>query len=345
MNGRAKVTIALRALVWDAVEHMQMSDVPEPRLRPGWVVLNVKAAGICGSEIAGFLGKNELRKPPLVMGHEFSGIVTETGEAVPSEWMGRTVAVNPVTSCEVCRYCRTGNRHLCPERKIIGVNTPGAFADKVAVPVSNCVLVKDALSGALVEPLATGFRSIERSGVDTGDSAAVFGAGLIGLSSAKFLRAKGAVDCVVVDTIQSRLEWALKWGATLTINASKENVAAKLKELCPGGFDCIVDAAGAEQTRNLSIGAVRRGGRVVFVGLHENMTKIPGNDIVRNETEIVGSFGYSDDNFRRTAALAEHGMFDLSGGWLDVRPLSSGQDAFVEQAKGPGTYSKIILQP
>jgi threonine dehydrogenase-like Zn-dependent dehydrogenase len=332
-------------LDWEGVKQMRLREEAEPSLRPGWVVIDVKAVGICGSEIAAFTGGNELRKPPLVMGHEFSGTVSGVGERVPAAWMGKTVTVNPLISCQTCRFCRDGERHLCPERQIVGVHLPGAFAEKVAVPVSNCFPVTSPLSGALVEPLATGLRSVERSGVRAGDDALVFGAGMIGLASAKLLRARGALRCVVVDTISSRLAWASKWGATQTINASKDDVGGVLKELAPEGFDCVVDAVGASQTRIQSITAARRGGRVVFVGLHETNTELPSNYIIRNEIEIMGTFAYSDDDFRRALALVEGNFVDTSGGWLDVRSLASGQAAFTEQATGPGTYSKIILRP
>jgi threonine dehydrogenase-like Zn-dependent dehydrogenase len=324
---------------------MQIQDTSRPVAEPGWVTLDVKAVAICGSEIASFLGKNELRKPPLVMGHEFSGIVIEVGEGVSADWIGKLVAVNPIVSCQHCRFCRSGQRQLCLERKIVGVNFPGGFAEQAAVPVSDCFPVTNRLIGALIEPLACGLRAVERSGVQPGDSTLVFGAGMIGLATVKLLRARGALKCVVVDTVPSRLEWASKWGATTTVNASNEDVAGVAKRLAPEGFDCVVDAVGHGQTRSNGVAAVRRGGRVVLVGLHENLTSIPGNDIVRNETEILGSFAYADDDFRRALVLAEDGFVDTRGGWMDVRPLESGQDAFAEQATGPARYSKIILEP
>jgi threonine dehydrogenase-like Zn-dependent dehydrogenase len=102
---------------------------------------------------------------------------------------------------------------------------------------------------------------------------------------------------------------------------------------------------GHAKTRTQGLSIVRRGGRVVFVGLHGDEVNLHGNSIVRSEFEIVGSFAYSDDDFRRAVDLAEEGFIDMNGGWLDVRPLSAGQDAFAEQAKGPATFSKILLKP
>ena len=178
-----------------------------------------------------------------------------------------------------------------------------------------------------------------------GDRALVFGAGMIGLSIIKLLRGRGVSQCIAVDTVPSRLKWAKLWGATDTLGASAEDTAEAVKRLAPGGLDCVVDAVGHAQTRAQSLAMARRGGRVVFVGLHSDETSLHGNAVVRSETEIVGSFAYSDDDFRRAVGLAEGGLIDMSGGWLDVRPLSAGQEAFVEQAAGPAPFSKILLKP
>jgi threonine dehydrogenase-like Zn-dependent dehydrogenase len=168
---------------------------------------------------------------------------------------------------------------------------------------------------------------------------------MIGLSVIKLLRARGVSQCIAVDTIPSRLKWAKLWGATDTIDASTEDAAEATKSLAPNGMDCVIDAVGQPRTRSQSLGMLRRGGRVVFVGLHSDETSVRGNAIVRDESEIVGSFAYSDDDFRRAVALAESGFIDMQGGWLDVRPLAAGQEAFVEQAKGPAPFSKILLRP
>ncbi|TLY14326.1 MAG: zinc-binding dehydrogenase, partial [Thaumarchaeota archaeon] len=331
--------------VWEAIGRMSPNEASKPDAKPGWVVLDVEAAGICGSEISAFLGKNELRKPPLVMGHEFSGVVVEVGDGVSPDWRGKRVVVNPLVTCGICRFCRSGDRQLCLERKIVGIDYPGGFAERTAVPVASCTPVTDLLRAALIEPLACGVRAVGRSEARLGDRALVFGAGMIGLSIIKLLRGRGVSQCIAVDTVPSRLKWAKLWGATDTLGASAEDTAEAVKRLAPGGLDCVVDAVGHAQTRAQSLAMARRGGRVVFVGLHSDETSLHGNAVVRSETEIVGSFAYSDDDFRRAVGLAEGGLIDMSGGWLDVRPLSAGQEAFVEQAAGPAPFSKILLKP
>ena len=324
---------------------MNLRDSSDVHCGPGWVVLDVKAAGICGSEITAFLGKNELRHPPLIMGHEFAGTVVEKGVGVSEDWMGKQVVVNPLVTCGHCRFCRTGNRQLCSERKIIGIDFPGGFAERVAVPMSSCLPVADSLRAALIEPFSCGVRAVERSGAGLGDDVIVFGVGMIGLSIVRLLRQRGVSRCVAVDAIASRLRWAKMWGATETIDASQEDAEKVGRQLSSEGFDCAIDAAGHRSTRDRSLTLLRRGGRAVFVGLHEDQVGIRGNQVVRSETEIVGSFAYSDDDFRRSVKVVEEGFIDTSGGWMDVRPLEAGQASFVEQATGSASYSKILLEP
>jgi 2-desacetyl-2-hydroxyethyl bacteriochlorophyllide A dehydrogenase len=335
----------MKSLVWKGPSLMEIEESPRPRPGPGEVLLRVEDSGICGSEIGAFLGHNELRRPPLVMGHEFSGVVVEEGSDVPKEWEGQLVAVNPILSCGRCRSCRRGLRQLCASRKIIGVDQPGSYAEYVAVPVGACFKIKDPLLGALVEPLACGLRATGLAQIEAADSVMVIGAGTIGLMAARLAKARGASVCVVVDTNSARLRWASNWGATAVMNPKTDDVLALVKDSTSGeGVDSVIDAVGSSQTRAQGVAAVRRGGRVVLIGLHENVTSLPGNEIVRFEKQLIGSFSYSDEDFRRAVVLADDGFLETSSGWLDVRGLEAGQASFSEQSLGTAPFSKIILR-
>ncbi len=323
---------------------MEVEERPKPASRAGWVILQVEDSGICGSEIGAFLGHNELRRPPLVMGHEFSGRVVEAGQDVPKEWEGQLVTVNPLLSCGACRQCRLGLRQLCYSRKIIGVDFPGSYAEFVSVPASSIYRVDDPVAGALVEPLACGVRAAALSGASVGDSVMVIGAGTIGLMTTKMLRARGAGNVVVSDTNPARLRWAASWGATKVLNPKSEDTSAFVKQATAGeGLDAVVDAVGAAETRSQAVALIRRGGRAVFVGLHEPGSSLPGNDIVRSEKQVIGSFSYSDDDFAKAVSLANQGFLEASGGWLDIRGLGSGQESFLEQTTPTAPFSKILL--
>lgn len=333
----------MKALVWTAPSRMEMEEKPKPTLQSGWVLVSVDDSGICGSEIGAFLGHNELRRPPLVMGHEFSGTVAEVGPDVHGDWLGKLVTVNPLLSCNQCRQCRLGLRQLCNQRKVIGIDYPGSYAEYVAVPVSSLYPVKDSVSGALIEPLACGLRAATLAGTELGDSALVIGAGTIGLMVARALEARGAGRVVVADTNPTRLKWASDWGATEVVNPNADDVAAYVKRTTGDGFDAVVDAVGSTGTRTMSLTSVRRGGRAVFIGLHEAGASLPGNDIVRSEKQVIGSFCYSDDDFRRAVELTNGGFLKTSGGWLDIRGLGRGQESFLEQTTPTAPYSKILL--
>lgn len=335
----------MKALVWKGPSLMEIEERPRPALGPGWVLVAVENSGICGSEIGAFLGYNELRKPPLIMGHEFSGTVSELGPDAPKELENQLVTVNPLVTCGHCRMCREGQRQLCMSRKIIGVDYPGSYAEYVAVPYFACHVVTDSVLGALVEPLACAVRATTLARIEVGDLVMVIGAGAIGLMITRLASTRGAGQSLVVDTNSARLRWASNWGATSVLNPKTEDLSSFVKKVTAGeGMDCVIDAVGTGETRSQSVTMVRRGGRVVLVGLHENVTKLWGNEIVRNEKQITGSFTYSDEDFRRSVLLARSNFLETSSGWLDIRSLESGQASFEEQSTGLGQHSKILLR-
>lgn len=314
---------------------MTLVEAPRPKPQPGWVVLRVGAVGICGSELGGYLGHNELRKPPLIMGHEFSGVVEEIGEGVDGVEPGRLVTANPLVSCGACRHCRSGNRQLCPARKIVGIDYPGAFAQWVAVPARNLHPVPDPVTGALVEPFACALRAVHLADIEVGDEALVIGAGIIGLMTARALRLAGARRVIVADPNARRRATATAWGATALADAVAE---------VSSGLDVVIDAVGFGATRRDALDVLRRGGRLVWVGLHENDTTLPGNGMVRDEITVRGSFCYRDEEFSRAVDLITDGSALPEGrDWLDVRPLAQGGAAFQEQAEGPAPFAKIVL--
>ncbi|KAA8922177.1 alcohol dehydrogenase catalytic domain-containing protein [Thermoplasma sp.] len=317
---------------------MDVVDKQPEEPQPGWVTVKVDYAGICGSELSAFIGQNELRKPPSIMGHEFTGKVVKVGSQSDSYLIGKNVAVNPLVTCGKCRYCRTGNRQLCPERKLIGVDYPGGFEEYVNVPNYSCYEIVDKPEGSLAEPLATAFRAVEHARPELDDRALIIGAGTIGLLSAKLLESYGTVERLVADINDFRLDHALYWGATGIINNRKEKNMAK-------DFDLVIDAVGTEETRSLAINSVARGGRVVFVGLHEPRTEMQVNYIIRSEIEMHGSFCYSDDNFRRAVDLINRGLLDVGERWYDIRTLDKGEESFNEELSPESKFSKIILKP
>lgn len=339
----------MKALVWTGPREMTIEQTDKPSPGPGEILLRVGAVGICGSELSGYLGENSLRRPPLIMGHEFTGEVVEAGSDDSGFAVGTTVVVNPMVPCGECAMCRRGLENLCLNRSLISAHRPGAFAEWVVVPEKAAFLVPETVnpvSGSLVEPLACGLRAVRLVEIGVGDSVVVFGAGIIGLMSLAMAKRSGARTLIVVDTNERRLEVAKDWGATHTLNPKKDDVLESARTISDRiGIDAAIDAVGVPVTRQAAVMALRPGGRSVFVGLHDDETTLAGNHIVRSEVHIVGSFCYSYEDFQNSIRLVADGLFDETEGWLDERPLEAGKESFDEQIDGPALYPKVVLRP
>ena len=326
----------MKALVWHGPNQMTVDDVPEPAPKAGEVVVRSEAAGICGSEVEGYLGKMSNRVPPLVMGHEFAGTVTAVGSEVDRSWLGKRVAVNPIVGCGHCRYCVRGDRNLCPDRFLVGVGVAGGFAGTVAVP-ERCLFEMpagmDARLGALVEPLANGVHAI-RSGAPAGAAAAVvIGAGTIGLACMQAALLHGIELVTILERHPTRRDHALRLGA--------HEAFASGGELKPG-VDLVIDAAGAEETRRLAIELLNPAGTAVFIGLHQDQTPLPWHAVIRGNHTVRGVFGYSDADFRQALewlADGRAGIGELKG----ILPLEEGPAAFATLAEGPTADMKVFL--
>jgi threonine dehydrogenase-like Zn-dependent dehydrogenase len=328
---------------------MQMADAPKPEPAPGEVLLKVDAVGICGSELSGYLGQNSLRKPPLIMGHEFSATVADVASDVSGYTAGERVTVNPMIPCNACVMCRNGYENLCLNRSLIGAHRPGSFAEYVAVPAKTLYRLPDqvdAVAGTLVEPLACGLRAIELSQIGPGSSILIQGAGPIGLLVLLAAKRAGASVIAISDLVEERLAVANAWGATHPINPAKTNVVSLGKELTEGlGFDAVVDAVGLPITRQTAVLAARPGGHVVFTGLHEDETSLPCNTIVRSETNIHGAFCYTQHNFASAVRLISDGIVPANADWLTLRPLDEADASFAQLIDQPSTVTKVILTP
>ncbi len=324
----------MKALVWTGAGMMTIEEQPLPFVPDGWVLIHVSDVGVCGSELSGYMGHNSLRHPPLVMGHEFSGILMAETRAWAA---GQLVTVNPLVTCGHCRFCRQGERQLCMDRKIIGIDYPGAFAEYVAVPPENCYGVSSSTAGAIAEPLACAVRATRLAETQVNDRAVVFGSGTIGLLAVRMLAMRGLHDITAVDTNPARLKLAGLWGATTLVNPTSPESAHAIQE-----YDVVIDAVGATATRQAGLAAVRRGGHIVWLGLHEADSLIAANRAVRDEVQVQGSFCYADDDFRRAVEIAQDP--DLARGpWLVHRRLEDGPIVFHEQTHTAVVYSKALL--
>jgi threonine dehydrogenase-like Zn-dependent dehydrogenase len=328
----------LKAIVWQGPERMAIEERPEPRdPAPGEVILRPAAVGICGSEVEGYLGHMGNRTPPLVMGHEFAGVVVAAG-AEAEELEGARVAVNPLSGCGHCRLCRAGHGNLCADRKLIGVHSDGAFADLVRVPAADVRRLPDDVNarvGALVEPLANGVHAV-RLGLADGpvERAVVLGAGTIGLVTLQAALLSEIPHVAVVEPHAERRERARALGAHAAYG-SEDEARAAVREADDGlGADLAIDAVGAQATRRLALALLRPGATAVCIGLAADDTTLGFHDLVRSQHRVQGSYAYTMDDFEQALDWLVAGRASL-GELPAVRPLDDGPDAFARLATGP----------
>src|SRR4051812_21506124 len=318
---------------------MTVQEQPDPGdPGAGELILQPEAVGICGSEIEGYLGHMGNRTPPLVMGHEFAGRVVAAGPGA-GELEGQRVAVNPLRGCGHCALCRAGLGNVCPDRKLIGVHEPGAFADFVRVPAADARVLPDGVSarlGALMEPLANGVHAVGLGGVGV-ERAVVLGAGTIGLVTLQAALLSGIPRVEVVEPHEARRERAARLGAHAVHAAPPEG------DLGP---DLVLDAVGAQATRSAGLELLRPGGTMVCIGLAADETTLGFHGVVRSQHRIQGSYAYTMPDFEQAHEWLVSGHATIGKDLPGVRPLEDGPEQFARLAGGPPPPEfKVFLAP
>jgi threonine dehydrogenase-like Zn-dependent dehydrogenase len=329
----------MSALVYEAPLQMNMRQMPMPAIQPDEALIRVAYSGICGSELSGYEGKNSLRKPPLIMGHEFSGHVEAIGSAVdrPELKVGGAVTANPLVSCRQCRYCLGGKQQLCPKRKLLGAHLPGSNAEFVAIRADALFPIPPELSltmAALVEPAACAVHAAALAQPAPDEQALVVGAGPIGLMVIQALADRGLSQIFCIDLNAERLAMAEKLGA----------IPATFEALASQPVDIVVDAVGVSATRQGCGRVVRSGGRIVWIGLHESETALPVNDFIRREITTHGSFAYSPIDFEHALQALSQKRITLEDAWTQIERLESGTACYEKLLHG-APVSKIWLTP
>jgi 2-desacetyl-2-hydroxyethyl bacteriochlorophyllide A dehydrogenase len=337
----------MKALVYTAPETVEIQRLPDPAPADGEVLLEISAAGICGSDIHGFLGHSERRQPGLVMGHEAVARILEVRPGVSGWREGQRVSFNPLVSCRACPACLSGRQNVCSSWRLFGMDRlHGAYAERIAVPACQLLPLSDALpetEAVLIEPLAVLVHAFRISWPEVPETAAVFGAGPIGALALVLAKERGINRVCVVDVNEDRLAVARKLGADLAVDALREDAVEAVRAFTGGGADYVVEAVGIEDTRRASVAATAKGGRIVFLGIASNDSALPFTTMVRNEQSIFTSFAYAQRDFEASLRLIEARRFDLKP-WTETRPLEDGQAAFAKMAHDPGSTLKLMLQ-
>lgn len=341
----------MKSLIWNGPRDLKIGERPMPVPGPDDVLIRVSFAGICGSELNGYLGHNSLHVPPVVFGHEFAGVIADIGAsartAFPTLSIGGTVTVNPLTGCGKCEHCASGMSNRCATRKLIGAHAPGGYAEYVTAPARNAIPLPAGVTariGALAEPAAVGVRIAELAGAVAGEDAFVAGAGPIGLLALQALRLRGAARVFISDRDPARLAMGRALGG-VGIDARDQDAVAVVREGTRGrGVAASVDAVGIAATRAQCVKATRVAGTVVFSGLHDETGPVPAADIIRREIVVRGSYAYSEANFREAVGRLEAEEMGLDP-WMVEAPLEEGGAWFERLIAEPGNVSKVLLRP
>lgn len=343
----------MKALLLEEYKKLVYKDVPDPVIGDNDVLVKVKACGICGSDVHGFDGSTGRRIPPIIMGHEASGVIETTGRNVKSWSAGDRVTFDSTVYPLDDWYTLEGHYNLSDNREVLGVSPGtyrrhGAFAEYVSIPQHILYKIPDQVSfeqAAMVEAVAVALHSINICGIRTGDNCIVAGAGMIGTFIIKLLRISGASKIIAIDIDPLKLKQAEKSGATNTFISTDPEVASKIAALTNGkGGDAAFEAAGLNETVNLAIDAVRKGGKVILVGNTSPKIEFPLQKVVTRELKVLGSCAIRGE-YEVVLDVLSTGKIIVDDLISAVAPLSEGAMWFERLYKKEKGLNKVILVP
>jgi (R,R)-butanediol dehydrogenase/meso-butanediol dehydrogenase/diacetyl reductase len=346
------------ALRWHGRYALRLDDVEFDReLSPGEIEVSVAFCGICGSDLAEYSagpiairdGVHRLtgRRPPITLGHEFSGTVTATGSDVHEVRVGDRVAADATWRCQRCDACLTGNYNWCADGASIGLGSDGAMAELVRFPAYCAVSLPRGVSdvaGALLEPLAVALHALDRGAVRPGDTVAVLGFGPIGAAVAEVGSTLGS-RVTVGEVSRQRAEKAKTFGyETFSTTGEPREVARGVRKLTDGGVSVVIECSGAAAAIALAPELTRRGGRVVTVGLPKELVPMDVRRLLLYERSIVGALGYTYD-LARVATLIDIGRLTPERLVTKTVALADAEETIATLASKPGDDLKVLIQP
>ncbi len=330
------------------VKEFEVSEINEPE-NSDKVIVDVKKCGICGSDIHNWV----MGTPAgLVMGHEFCGIVTNPGSRKDLK-IGDRVTALPISPCDNCEACKTGNPQYCPETwsNALGLSltSPGALAPKTSIRPDMVLKVPDSISDeevAMTEPTAVGLHAVNLANIKIGDKVLVIGAGIIGLVSAMFAKKAGASNVVISEANIARAEKAVALKvADKYYDAKDENMLKKVYEDTIKGYDVVIECCGNEPAVTSALMAVKPGGTVVLVGVATGAINIPTVVAVTRELTLKGAIAYTKEEFQTCIDLMANKEIDVLKFVSDTISLEEVQKAYERLTSGNDDAIKILVDP
>jgi (R,R)-butanediol dehydrogenase / meso-butanediol dehydrogenase / diacetyl reductase len=335
---------SMKAAVWAATDQVDVTDLPMPVVPEGWALVKVAYNGICGTDLGVLHGKHPRASAPLIMGHEISGWVEQAGATGLAA--GTLVTVEPLISCGDCRSCKNGLAHVCRRLGLYGIDAPGGMAQYVALPPGVLHAVGDGVdprTATLAEPLAVAVHAVERSGMQVGDTVAVYGAGPIGILTALVARHAGAAAVVITEPSPWRRKVAASLGFTVVAQGS--TMAVTLAPLTDGeGADTTFDSAAHPSVAAELAATTRVRGRIVVVGVYKTPTPLDLQAVCFKEQTMIGVRVYTSADVTRAIELIASGVLGLDRFPTKAFDLTDVAAAFDAATSGQDCL-KILLTP
>jgi 2-desacetyl-2-hydroxyethyl bacteriochlorophyllide A dehydrogenase len=336
----------MKALIWDVDGAIKTVERDLPQLGVDDALVRVQAVGICGSDITIKSGHHPRARAPLILGHEFCGVIERLpASGLPGYSVGDRVVIEPLVSCGHCAPCLQGFEHVCESLKLLGVETDGGFAQFARVPKTCIHRLPASISsveGGVMEPFAVGVHSVNSARMKPTDKVAIFGAGPIGLMIGLASRAAGNEPAAIFEISEFRRALAEKLGFR-TVNSAQVDVIATSAELTGGkGFNVVFDAAGVPPVgeRLLQVTAIK--GKVMMTALYKKPCSMFFRDLSYREQEIHGLRIYARGDFAQAIRLVEEGTVDLKPLITRVFPFEQVQDAFAAAETGKDVCKIVV---
>ncbi len=341
-----------KAAVLTELKKIEIRNIEMPDIKDNEVLVKIEYVGICGSDVHFFeVGRigDLIANPPFILGHESAGVITKVGPLVKDIEVGDKVAIEPGIPCGSCDYCKNGKYNLCPD--VIFLAAPpyeGSLKNYLAFPSDMVFKLPEnltTLEGALIEPLAVGLHAAKIGEVSIGDNVLILGSGTIGLTTMLACKAMGASKICIVDILENRLSYAKKLGVSETINAEEDNVIERTKSITNGqGFDKVIEAAGSEKTIEQTPYLVKRGGKIILVGMA--IADSIGYDLMHlifKEVEIRTVFRYRNIYPLAINAVATGGI-DIKNIVTHTFSLDETNKAFSFVLNNPQEVIKAVIK-
>ncbi len=347
----------MKALVYHGRKDLRFEDFPDQYPKPGEVRLRVKYSGLCHTDFNEYSNgplyvsatphHSTGRSVPLVLGHEFSGEVVETGAAVSDLKIGDRVAVNAIDCCRQCEFCRRGLPAQCASTALIGFGRDGGYAEYATVPAACCHLLGPHVSfkaGALVEPLSVALHSIQRARVEPGSRAAVIGGGAIGLCTLQALRASGAVEVYVIEKSSAKRRFAEELGVTEFIDVLKDDPKQFILDRTGGmGVDVAFECVGSGTALETALSVTRAGGTVCLSGIVPHPVEFDWNSVLSKEKTVTTTLAYNDE-FPTVISMLNSGKLHADPMITRIIPLQQALDTLTHFEEMGSTSVRTLIE-